>query len=57
MLREHDVVKSLDRAVAVGVRATPALAIDGELLAGPVPSPRVLRALVRQRINGRRKTS
>lgn len=51
---EHDVVKSLERAVAVGVRATPALAIDGKLLAGPVPSPRALRALVRQRMNGRK---
>lgn len=56
-LREHDVVNSLDLAVALGVRTTPALAIDSELLPGPVPSPRALRALVRQRINGRRKTS
>ncbi|MGH8131266.1 MAG: glutaredoxin family protein [Steroidobacteraceae bacterium] len=56
VLREHDVVKALARAVAVGVRATPALAIDGELLAGPVPSPRALRALIRQQMNGRKSS-
>lgn len=48
--RELDVLKELDRAVAVGVLQTPALAIDGELIAGPVPSRRALEMLLRQRL-------
>ncbi|MGH8130819.1 MAG: glutaredoxin family protein [Steroidobacteraceae bacterium] len=52
-LREIDVVQALDRAVAVGVQRTPALAIDGQLVAGPVPSTRELETMVRQRLNGR----
>jgi len=52
-LSELDVVQELDRAVALGVQRTPSLAIDGELLAGPVPAPGALDALVRQRLNDR----
>jgi len=53
--RELDVLKELDRAVAVGVLQTPSLAIDGELIAGPIPSPRALQTLLRQRL--KRQTS
>lgn len=48
--RELDVLQELDRAVAAGVLQTPALAIDGQLIAGPVPTPRALEALLRQRL-------
>ena len=48
--RELDVLQELDRAVAVGVLQTPALAIDGQLISGPVPSPRSLETLLRQRL-------
>lgn len=48
--RELDVLQELDRAVAVGVLQTPALAIDGQLIAGPVPSPRALKTLLRHRL-------
>jgi protein-disulfide isomerase len=48
--RELDVLQELDRAVSLGVLQTPALAIDGELIAGPVPSPRALETLLRQRL-------
>jgi thioredoxin 1 len=48
--RELDVLQELDRAVAVGVLQTPALAINGELIAGPVPSPRALETMLRQRL-------
>lgn len=49
--RELDVLQELDRAVAVGVSQTPALAIDGRLIAGPVPSRNALEKLVRQQLN------
>lgn len=48
--RELDVLQELDRAVALGVLQTPALALDGQLIAGPVPSPRALETLLRQRL-------
>lgn len=51
--RELDVLQELDRAVAVGVLQTPALAIDGKLIAGPVLSPRALETLLRQRLKRR----
>lgn len=54
--RELDVLKELDRAVAVGVLQTPALAIDGELIAGPVPSARALKTLLRQRLKRQAST-
>lgn len=46
--RELDVLQELDRAVAVGVLQTPALAIDGKLIAGPIPSLRALETLLQQ---------
>ena len=49
--RERDVLEDLERAVAVGVLQTPALAIDGRLIAGPVPSRKALEKLLRQRLN------
>lgn len=48
--RELDVLQELDRAVAVGVLQTPALAVDGQLIAGSVPSPRALEKLLWQRL-------
>ena len=48
--RELDVLQELDRAVALGVLQTPALAIDGELIAGPVPSSQALETLLRRRL-------
>lgn len=50
-LREQNVLEALERAVAVGVTQTPALAIDGKLVPGPVPSVRALAALVRERLS------
>lgn len=46
--RELDVLEELDRAVAVGVLQTPALAINGQLVAAPIPSGRALETLLRQ---------
>lgn len=52
-LCEVNVVNELDRAVAVGVLQTPALAIDGQLVVGPLPSLDSLQILMRQRLKGR----
>lgn len=52
-VHELDVVKELDRAVTRGVMQTPALAIDGELVVGPLPSLDSLQTLLRQRLKGR----
>lgn len=49
-LCELSVVDELERAVAVGVQQTPALAIDGELIVGPLPSLDLLQTLLRQRL-------
>lgn len=49
-VHELDVVKELDRAVARGVMQTPALAIDGVLVKGSVPSRKMLLSLLRQRL-------
>jgi protein-disulfide isomerase len=49
-LLELDVVKEIDRAVALGVLRTPALAIDGELMTGPIPSPKALESILRRRL-------
>ena len=49
--RERDVLEDLERAVAVGVLQTPALAMDGRLIAGPVPSRKALKELLRRRLN------
>lgn len=48
-LSELDVLQHLDRAVAAGVLRTPALAINGELVAGPVPARRRLESMLRRR--------
>lgn len=49
--RESDVIKDLDRAVEVGVTATPALAIDGKLVAAGSWRPEQLRHLLEREIN------
>ncbi|MCZ7566131.1 MAG: thioredoxin family protein [Burkholderiales bacterium] len=47
--REVDVLAETDYAVALGVVATPAIAIDGRLAFAALPSPQRLRAeLVRR---------
>jgi len=48
--RELDVLQELDRAVTLGVLQTPALAIDGRLIAAPLPSARALERLLRERL-------
>ena len=50
-LHERAVLDELDRAVAVGVLRTPALAIDGRVIAGPLPSRRALEKLLRERVS------
>lgn len=49
-LRVADVVEELDYAVELGVLATPAIAIDGELVFSGVPAPRRLRAELELRL-------
>lgn len=56
-LREWDVVAEIERAVALGVVRTPALAIDGRLLTGAVPSRKALKKLLHERLNPRTSTN
>lgn len=44
--RERDVIKDLERAVELGVTATPALALNGKLVAAGAWRPEQLRALL-----------
>ncbi|MDT8385739.1 MAG: thioredoxin family protein [Gammaproteobacteria bacterium] len=46
--RRVDVVAELDHAVAMGVRATPAIAIDGKLVFTALPRKQRLRQALRQ---------
>ena len=48
--RERDVIKDLDRAVEVGVTATPALVIDGKLVATGSWRPEQLRTLIEREV-------
>lgn len=48
--REVNVLEHLDRAVALGVLSTPAIAIDGELVFTALPSPGRLRAELERRL-------
>jgi protein-disulfide isomerase len=50
--RAVDVLDELDYAVALGVLATPALAIDGELVFTALPSASTLRRALDQRLAG-----
>lgn len=47
--REVDVVQEVDYAVALGILATPAIAIDGELVFASLPNARKLRAELARR--------
>ena len=47
---EVNVLEDLDRAVALGVLSTPAIAIDGELVFTALPGPRRLRAELERRL-------
>ncbi|HHH45458.1 MAG TPA: glutaredoxin [Thiotrichales bacterium] len=48
--REVDVLDDMDRAVALGVLSTPAIAIDGELVFTGTPSEKALRKAVEARL-------
>ncbi len=49
--REVDVVAELDYAVSLGVRATPAIAIDGRLAFTGLPDEAALRRALAERLN------
>lgn len=51
--REVNVLDELDRAVSLGVLQTPALAVEGKVVAGGIASPKVLEKLLRQHLGGR----
>lgn len=42
--REVNVIEELDRAVALGVLSTPAIAVNGELCFSSLPTPKQFRA-------------
>jgi len=48
--REINVLEDLERAVALGVLQTPALVIDGALVAVPMSSRRTIGQSLRQRL-------
>jgi len=48
--REVNVLEDLDRAVALGVLSTPAIAIDGELVFTGLPTAGRLRAELERRL-------
>ncbi len=50
--REVDVLDDMERAVALGVLSTPAIAIDGELMFTGTPSEKALRQAVEDRLKG-----
>ena len=47
--REIDIAKNPNRAVDLGVVSTPAIAIDGNVVFGTLPSPSDLRKAIRAR--------
>ncbi len=49
--REVDVVAELDYAVSLGVRATPAIAIDGRLVFTGLPAEAELRRALAERLD------
>ncbi|NIR43470.1 MAG: glutaredoxin [Gammaproteobacteria bacterium] len=52
-LRVINVLEVLERAVRLGVRATPAIAVDGELVLTGMPSVPAMRTLLEARLHGR----
>jgi len=50
--REVNILEELDYAVDLGVLSTPAIAIDGKLVFGSLPSPGTLRAALESRLGG-----
>ncbi len=48
--REVDILKEMDYAVELGVLATPAIAIDGELVFTALPSQKQLQQALQDRI-------
>jgi thioredoxin 1 len=51
--REVNVIDEMDRAVELGVLAPPAIAINGELVFPQLPSERVLREALEQRLSSK----
>tara|TARA_R100001377_G_scaffold13980_2_gene7072 strand:+ start:10405 stop:10698 length:294 start_codon:yes stop_codon:yes gene_type:complete len=50
LYREYDVLEKLDYAVALGILATPAIAINSELVFSGMPSIQRLRDEIKQRL-------
>ncbi len=48
--RVVDVVEELDHAVQIGVLATPAIAVDGQLVFTAIPAEERLRDVLRQHV-------
>jgi protein-disulfide isomerase len=52
-LREVNVLEAIDRALQMGIMATPAIAIDGELVFRTLPREKALRAELEARLASR----
>ena len=50
-LREVNVLEAMDRALYLGVMATPAIAVDGELVFRTLPREKALRAELESRLD------
>jgi len=51
--REIDVVKEIDYAVALGVLATPSIAVGGELIFTALPTKKQLHKAIKNYLSGR----
>lgn len=51
--REVNILEDMDRAVALGVMSTPAIAFDGELVFSGLPSAKKLRQELEKRLLSR----
>ena len=54
-LREVNVLEAMDRALDLGVMATPAIAVDGELVFRTLPREKALRAELESRLDRKGK--
>ncbi len=48
--RDVNVIEEIDHTVSMGVLSTPAIAIDGKLVFGSLPSGKRLRAVLEERL-------
>ncbi len=55
--REVNILEDMDRAVALGVMSTPAIAFDGELVFSGLPSAKKLRQELEKRLQTRGETT